>query len=225
MIIYLFVGLLSLVGWYVNNQLKRRYATYSQLPNPSHKTGAEIAREMLNDFGIHDVQVVEGQGFLSDHFNPQSKTISLSPAVFRSPSVMAAAVAAHECGHAVQHAHTYGFLQFRTAMVPVVKGAAAIQQWLLLIALMLAGSFPQLLIVVLISFLITTLFSLITLPVEFDASNRAIQWLESTGNVVSSSLDQAKDALKWAGMTYVAAAMSSLVMFIFLLLSFLGNRD
>lgn len=223
--LFLVIGLLSMVGMYVNGQLKSRFQKYSQVPNPARKSGAQVAMEMLHDYGIHNVNVVEGEGFLSDHYNPQTRTITLSPPIYRSGSVMAAAVAAHECGHAVQHAEAYGFLRFRSAMVPYVKGAAALQQWMLLAALMLAGSFPQLLYIVLGSFLITTLFSFVTLPVEFDASNRALQWLENSGNAVASSLDGAKDALKWAGMTYVSAALSSLVMLLYLAMSFLGSGD
>ncbi len=223
--LFLLIGLLSLVGMYVNGQLKARFQKYSQVPNPGRKSGAQVAVEMLHAHGIHDVRVEEGKGFLSDHYNPQSRTITLSPPIYRSGSVMAAAVAAHESGHAIQHADAYGFLKFRSAMVPYVKAAATIQQWMLMAALVLAGSFPQLLYIVLLSFLVTTLFSIITLPVEFDASNRAIKWLEDSGNAVSDSLEGAKDALKWAGMTYVAAALSSLVMFLFLALSFLGSGD
>lgn len=223
--IFILVGLLSLAGMYVNGQLKSRFRKYSQIANPAHKSGADIAREMLRDFNLSDVRVVEGQGFLTDHYDPRNKTISLSPQIYRGGSVMAAAVAAHETGHAVQHAKAYGFLQLRSALVPVVKVAAGIQQWLLMAALLLAGSIPQLLLIVMLSFLATTIFSLVTLPVEFDASNRAVKWLESSGNAVSSSLDGAKDALKWAGMTYVAQALSSLVMLIFLFLSYGGGRD
>lgn len=219
----LLIGLLSLAGMYVNGQLKARFRKYSQVANPGRKSGAQVAREMLDDYGLNDVRIVEGQGFLSDHYDPRNRTITLSPAIYRSASVMAAAVAAHESGHAVQHAQAYGFLKLRSAMVPYVKGAATLQQWLLIAALFVAGNFPQLLIIVLLSFLVTTAFSFVTLPVEFDASNRALQWLERSGNAVSSSLEGAKDALKWAGMTYVAAALSSLVMLLFLAFSLLGG--
>ena len=223
--IFLMIGLLSLVGMYVNGQLKARFRKYSQIANPGHKTGAVVAQEMLHDHGITNVRVQEGDGFLSDHYNPITRTITLSSPIYRSQSVMAAAVAAHECGHALQHANAYGFLKFRSAMVPYVKGAATVQQWLLILALILAGNFPQLLFIVLVSFLITTLFSFVTLPVEFDASNRAIRWLEQSGNAVSNSLEGAKDALKWAGLTYVAQALSSFVMLLFIGFSYLGSRD
>jgi Zn-dependent membrane protease YugP len=223
--LFLLIGLLSLVGMYINGQLKSKARVYSQVANPARRSGAAIAQQMLWDHNLQHVQVVEGSGFLSDHYDPRSNIITLSPAIYRSGSVMAAAVAAHETGHAIQHAESYGFLSFRSAMVPYVKGAASVQQWLLIAALMLAGSFPQLLFIVMVSFLITTLFSLVTLPVEFDASNRAVQWLEQSGNAVSDSLDGAKDALKWAGLTYVAQALSSFVMLIFLAFSFLGSGD
>lgn len=223
--LYLLIGLLSMVGMYVNNQLKERFRKYGQIPNPARKSGAQVAKQMLDDYGLNHVRVMEGEGFLSDHYDPRNETITLSPAIFRSESVMAAAVAAHECGHAVQHAEAYGFLKFRSAMVPYVKGASSVQQWLLMAALLLAGNFPQLLFIVLVSFLVTTLFSIVTLPVEFDASARAVQWLKESGNGVADSLDGAKDALKWAGLTYVAAALSSLVMFLFLAFSYFGSGD
>ncbi len=223
--IILLIGLLSISGMYVNGQLKARFRKYSQIANPGRKSGAQVALEMLSSYGLHDVKVVEGKGFLSDHYNPMNKTITLSPPIYASASVMAAAVASHECGHAVQHAEAYGFLKFRSAMVPYVKGAATIQQWLLFAAFAMAGNFPQLLVIVMVSFLVTTLFSLVTLPVEFDATNRALQWLENSGNAVSDSLEGAKDALKWAGLTYVAAALSSLVMFLFLLFNLSGSGD
>ena len=218
---YMIVALvLSAAGMYISSRLKSKFRRYSQMPTTSGLSGAEIARTMLNHYNISNVQVVEGQGFLSDHYNPLTKTVSLSPDVFRGRSVAAAAVAAHECGHAVQHATAYKMLQMRSQMVPLVKAASMAQQWLLLAAFMLFGSFPQLMLVVIIAFAITTLFSFVTLPVEFDASRRALVWLDNTGITRGAEYDGAKDALWWAAMTYVSAALSSLVMLLYLILRF-----
>jgi Zn-dependent membrane protease YugP len=225
MMYYLLAGVLTLIGMYVNRQLKSRFNKYSQIANPQRLSGAEISRTMLEHYGIYDVTIVEGKGTLTDHYNPLTKTVSLSPPVYRGHSVMSAAVAAHECGHAVQHAEAYAFLKFRSAMVPLVKSAAVAQQWLLLIALMVAGAFPQLLLIVIASFAITTTFSMLTLPVEFDASKRALVWLRNSGVTQGDSYYGAKDALKWAAMTYVTAALSSLAMLVFLLLRYMGARD
>jgi Zn-dependent membrane protease YugP len=174
---------------------------------------------------VHDVQIVAGQGFLTDHYNPANKTVTLSPAVFQGRNVAAAAVAAHECGHAVQHATQYSMLQLRSKMVPVVKVAAFAQQYLFLLALFLLGSIPQLMLVVIIAFAVTTLFSIVTLPVEFDASKRALVWLDNSGVTRSQpEYDGAKDSLKWAALTYVIAALSSLAMLVYLVLSYVGRQ-
>lgn len=162
---------------------------------------------------------------LTDHYNPLTRTVSLSPDVYEGRSVSAAAVAAHECGHAVQHATAYPYLKMRSSLVPVVQIASSVQQFLLLIAFMTLSSMPQIMLITVIAFGITALFSLITLPVEFDASKRALAWLDNTNTAVGKEYEGAKDALKWAAMTYVVAALSALVMFVYLLLSFLGRRD
>lgn len=218
-------GILSMVGAFISNRLKSKFNHYAQVPIQSGMSGKEIAEAMLNHYNIGDVQVVQGEGFLSDHYNPASKTVSLSPAVYSGRSVASAAVAAHECGHAVQHDTAYSMLQMRSALVPVVKAAASAQQFLLMAALFLLGSFPQLLLVTIVAFAITTAFSLITLPVEFDASNRALAWLESSNITQGTEQEGAKDALKWAAMTYVAAALSALVMLLYLVFRYASARD
>jgi len=197
---------------------------YAQVGLRSGQSGREIAEEMLRHYNISEVRVVEGKGFLSDHYNPLTKTVSLSPDVFNGRSVSAAAVAAHECGHAVQHDTAYSMLQLRSAVVPVVKYASMAQQYLLMIALMMFSTIPQLLLVVIIAFAVTTLFSFITLPVEFDASKRALAWLDQTGTTQGAEYDGAKDALKWAALTYVSAALSSLVVLLFLIMRYVGRR-
>ena len=213
-------AVLSAVGMYVSGQLKRKFTRYSQVPVSSGMSGAEVARAMLQHYNIHDVQIVEGQGYLTDHYNPATKTISLSPPVYRTQSVAAAAVAAHECGHAVQHATAYSMLQMRSRLVPLVSVAARAQSWLLLAAFLLLNTMPQLMLITIIAFAITTLFSFITLPVEFDASKRALVWLDNSGVARGQEYDGAKDALWWAAMTYVSAALSSLVMLLYLILRF-----
>ena len=173
-------------------------------------TGAEVARKMLNDHGIYDVKVIPVNGMLTDHFNPQTKTVALSEGVYASRSVAAAAVAAHECGHAVQHALGYAPLRMRSALVPVVNFASNIVQWVLLAGVLLINSFPGLLWFGIFLFATTTLFSFITLPVEVNASSRAISWLAQTGITDSRTRPMAIDALKWAAYTYVIAALGSL---------------
>ena len=218
-------GVLSIIGFVVSNQLKSKFKKYSQVGLRNGMSGREIAETMLRHYQVYDVKVVIGQGFLSDHYNPLTKTVSLSPAVFEGRSVAAAAVAAHECGHAVQHANAYSLLQMRSTLVPVVNVAARAQQWLLLLAFMLLNSFPGLMLITIIAFTITTLFAFITLPVEFDASRRALAWLDSSGMTHGAEYDGAKDALKWAALTYVSAALSSLVMLAYLVLRYAGARN
>ncbi len=217
-------AILSFVGMWISSKLKSKFNQYSQMELASGKSGREIAQEMLHYYNISDVKVVEGNGFLSDHYNPLTKTVSLSPEVFQGKSVSAAAVASHECGHAVQHDTAYAMLQLRSAVVPAVKYASMAQQYLLMIALMLFSTIPQLLLVVIIAFAVTTLFSFITLPVEFDASKRALAWLDETGTAQGAEYDGAKDALKWAALTYVSAALSSLVILLFLIMRYVGRR-
>ena len=220
----LIAGALSLVGMFVSNRLKSKFNYYTEVGVRSGMTGKEVAEEMLKYYNITSVKVVLGKGVLTDHYNPATKTVSLSEPVYHGRNVAASAVAAHECGHAVQHDTAYSMLQLRSAIVPVVSFAAKAQQWLLIGAFMLLGSFPQLMLITIVAFSITTLFSLITLPVEFDASKRALAWLNESGFAVGEEYEGAKDALWWAAMTYVAAALSSLVMLLYLVFRFSNRR-
>lgn len=217
-------GILSLVGAYVGQKLKSKFSKYSKMPVRSGMNGRDVAAQMLQHYGIGDVKIIEGRGFLSDHYNPLSKTVSLSPDVFHGRNVASAAVAAHECGHAVQHAESYHMLQVRSALVPAVKLSAMAQQWLLIIAFMTLSTMPSIMLITIAAFAVTTLFSFITLPVEFDASRRALAWLDSSGVAQGAEYDGAKDALWWAAMTYVSAALSALVMLLYLVLRYSGNR-
>ena len=202
--------LVMVLSFIVQQMLQSRFNKYSQVPTSNGMTGAEVAQKMLNDHGIYDVKVVPTRGMLTDHFNPQTKTVALSEGVYSSRSVAAAAVAAHECGHAVQHAHGYAALRMRTALVPVVSFASNIVQWVLLAGVLLIDKFPGLLWFGIILFASTTLFSFITLPVEINASARAVAWLNKTGVTDSQTRPMAIDALKWAAYTYVIAAVGSL---------------
>lgn len=217
----LFVGL----GMLVSLRLKSKFKQYGAVALSSGYTGREIAEKMLLDNNIHDVNVVEGHGFLSDHYNPLTKTVSLSPEVFQQASISAAAVAAHECGHAVQHALSYPWLMLRSRLVPLVQFSAMLIQWVLLAGILMVNIFPNLLLIGILLFAVTTLFSIITLPVEFDASKRALAWLDSAGVARANEHPLAKDALYWAAMTYVVAAIASLVTLVQYVLIFLGNRN
>ena len=222
---YMLVGLvLSVVGMFVSSRLKAKFEKYSRVGLRSGMSGKEVAEAMLRHYNIQNVQIVMGQGMLTDHYNPLTKTVTLSQAVYEGRSVAAAAVAAHECGHAVQHDTAYSMLQLRSALVPVVNVAAQAQQWLLLAAFMLFSSFPSLLLITIAAFAVTTLFAFITLPVEFDASRRALVWLDESGVTHGAEYDGAKDALWWAAMTYVSAALSSLVMLLYLILRYTSSR-
>lgn len=226
MIYYALAGVLTMIGMFVSNRLKAKFQHYSKIGIRSGLSGKDAADQMLNHYQISDVRVVRGEGFLSDHYNPVTKTISLSPDVYDGRSIASAAVAAHECGHAVQHDQAYSMLQLRSTLVPAVKVASMAQGYLLMAAFMMAGSFPSLMLIVIIAFAITTLFSMVTLPVEFDASRRALVWLEESNVTAGEEHDGAKDALWWAAMTYVSAALSSLVMLLYLILRYssAGNR-
>ena len=216
--------LVMVLSFIVQQMLQSRFNKYSQVPTANGMSGAEVAKKMLNDHGIHDVKVVSTRGMLTDHYNPQTKTIALSEGVYGSRSVAAAAVAAHECGHAVQHAMSYAPLKMRSALVPVVNFASSIVQWVLLAGVLMMHSFPGLLWFGIILFATTTLFSFITLPVEINASMRAISWLSNKGVTDSQTRPMAIDALKWAAYTYVIAAVGSLAT----LLYYIGlarNRD
>lgn len=205
--ILILIMILSLI---VQGMLNSKFNKYSKVPTGNGMTGAEIAMKMLNDNGIYDVQVVPTKGMLTDFYNPTSKTVALSEAVYSSASIAAAAVAAHECGHAIQHAKGYAPLKFRTAMVPVVNFASNIVQWILLLGVLLMGVFPQLLWFGIALFALTTLFSFVTLPVEINASARAVSWLSNAGITNVETRPMAIDALKWAAYTYVIAAIGSL---------------
>ena len=222
---WVLIGAIALVGFLVQSQFRSKMRKYMQVGLSNGMTGAQVATSMLQHYGINDVSVVQGQGMLSDHYNPANKTVSLSPEIYQGRSIAAASVAAHECGHAVQHETQYAPLKLRSAIVPVVKIAAIAQQWGFIAAIMLAGSFPQLLLIVIIAMAVTTLFSLITLPVEFDASRRALAWLDDTAITRGMEYDYAKDSLKWAAMTYLVAALSSVAMLVYFILSYLGHRD
>jgi uncharacterized protein len=223
---FIIVGIFSLIGMVVSNRLKSKFAHYSNVPLTNGRSGAEVAATMLQYYGIHDVKIMQGQGMLTDHYNPATKTVNLSPEVFNGRHVAAAAVAAHECGHAVQHKNAYAWLQLRSALVPAVSFAAKAQQYLLIFALGafgLGGS-NLLLYITIAAFGITTIFSLVTLPVEFDASNRALAWLNQSGFTRGKEQEGAKDALWWAATTYVVAALSSLVVLLYLITN-LASRD
>lgn len=188
-------------------------------------TGRDVAIQMLQDNGIYDVKVTNTSGTLTDHYNPTNKTVNLSEGVYASNSIMAAAVAAHECGHAVQHAKAYAPLTMRSKLVPVVSFASSIMSWVLLGGILMVNTFPQLLLAGIILFAMTTLFSFITLPVEIDASKRALVWLSRAGITNSSNHTQAEDALRSAAYTYVVAALGSLATLIYYIMIFLGRRD
>jgi uncharacterized protein len=221
------MGVFTVIGMLISGRLKSKFTHYSQIPVRSGRSGYQIANDMLSHYGIRDVQVVEGQGFLSDHYNPQSKIIALSPDVYHGRSISAAAVAAHECGHAVQHAEAYSMLTLRSRLVPVVQFSSNIQQFLFMGAMMGIGSSMggTLMLIVVATFGITALFSLVTLPVEFDASNRALAWLDNSGQMQGTEYEGAKDALWWAAMTYVTQALSALIMFLYFLLRMVGSSE
>jgi uncharacterized protein len=223
---FVIVGIFSLIGMVVSNRLKSKFARYSNVPIANGRSGAEVAQTMLNHYGVHDVKIIQGQGMLTDHYNPATKTVSLSPEVYHGRHVAAAAVAAHECGHAVQHNTAYAWLKFRSAMVPAVSFASKAQQYLLLFALGMfgVGGSDFLLYLTIAAFGITTLFSMVTLPVEFDASNRALAWLDESHFARGQEYEGAKDALWWAATTYVVAALSSLVVLLYLIMS-MASRD
>lgn len=223
--IYVIMIVFMLISWYVGWRLKSKFKEYSQLEFRGNLTGAQIAAKMLADNDITDVTIKSVEGELTDHYNPTDKTVNLSPEVYHGRSVAAAAVAAHECGHAVQHARAYAWLGMRSKLVPAVSFASRYMQWILLAGILTITIFPYLLLAGIVLFAFTTLFSFITLPVEFDASNRALVWLESSGVTSSREHDMAKDALKWAAMTYVVAALSSLATLLYYISLFLRRRD
>lgn len=222
MVSLLFMG----ISMVVSMILKSKFTRYSKVPLSSGLSGKEVAEKMLRENGIYDVQVTSVQGFLSDHYDPAKKTVNLSPDVYEGHTVAAAAVAAHECGHAVQHATQYTPLQMRSKLVPAVQFSSMIVNWVLLAGLVLAASGSYtLLLAGIILMAITVLFSLITLPVEFDASKRALAWLNHTNVTDTREYPMAKDALKWAATTYVVAALAAVVMLLQYISIFMGRRD
>ncbi len=224
MIFVIFIGFMIL-SWIVSQVLKSKFRKYSAIPLGRGYTGKDIAEKMLHDNGIMDVQVISVQGQLTDHYNPEAKTVNLSQDVYYKSSISAAAVAAHECGHAVQHEHAYAFLKLRTALVPAVSFASNWMQWVLLAGILMVNTFPQLLLAGIVLFAVTTLFSFITLPVEIDASRRALLWLNNSGLTTSETQPKAKDALKWAAYTYVVAALASLATLLYYIMIFTGRRN
>lgn len=224
---WILFGVIALVSYAVSAMLQSKFKKYSKIPLDSGMTGRDVAEKMLHDNGIYDVKVTATKGSLTDHYNPANKTVNLSETVYASNSVAAAAVAAHECGHAVQHAHAYGPLKMRSKLVPVVSFASNWVMWVILAGILFINAFPSLIWIGIGLFALTTLFSIITLPVEINASQRALVWLNSAGITSVRNHDMAKDALKWAAYTYIVAALGSiatLVYYIMIALSASNRR-
>jgi Zn-dependent membrane protease YugP len=223
--IYLISIIFLVISMVISGTLKAKFKKYGQHPLSSGLTGKEVAERMLRENGIYDVQVISVDGFLSDHYNPANKTVNLSPEVYSGSSIASAAVAAHECGHAVQHSNAYSWLTMRSKLVPVVQFSSGFVQWILLAGVLMINAFPSLLLIGIILFSLTTIFAFITLPVEFDASKRALAWLNHTNVTQPAEHEEAKDALKWAALTYVVAAISSAVILIQYISIFMGARN
>lgn len=227
----LITGVFMLIGWIVSARLKSKFQRYSQVHLTKDLTGADVARLMLADNGIHDVEVVSVEGKLSDHYNPASKTVNLSHDVYYGRNAAATAVAAHECGHAVQHAKAYSMLELRSALVPIQNISAKVINIVFLVmmfgAITIGGIFTinTALLVIIACYAVFALFAVVTLPVEFDASKRALAWIDQRGIVTKQEHDMAKDALKWAAMTYVVAAIGAITMLAYYVMLFLGRRD
>lgn len=223
---YLIAGLIFIVSIYVSNRLKSKFKTYSKVHLQNGMSGKEIAEKMLSDNGIYDVKVISTPGMLTDHYNPQKKTINLSEGVYHQRNAAAAAVAAHECGHAVQHAQAYSWLQMRSQLVPVVSVASRFSQWVIFGGLMLMATTAMgstILLIGIILYGMGTLFSFVTLPVEYDASKRALVWLENENMLSPREHDAAEDSLKWAARTYVVAAVGSLATLLYFLSIYMGR--
>ena len=216
-------GLIMLVSWAVSAKLKSKFEEYSKLRLQNGMSGAEIAQKMLHDNGIYDVRVISTPGQLTDHYNPTDKTVNLSESVYNQRNAAAAAVAAHECGHAVQHAKGYEWLNMRSQLVPFVSVASNYMQWVLLAGILLLQAFPPLLLIGIILFAATTLFSIITLPVEYDASNRALAWLKNQNMVTKVEYEGAEDALRWAARTYLVAALGSIATLLYYISIYMGG--
>ncbi len=224
---YIIAGLIFIVSLYVSNKLKSKFKTYSKVYLQNGMSGKEIAEKMLHDNGIFDVKVISTPGKLTDHYNPQKKTVNLSESVYTQRNAASAAVAAHECGHAVQHAQAYSWLQMRSQLVPVVSVASRFSQWVILggLVLMATTAFGStILLVGIFLYAMGTLFSFITLPVEYDASKRALVWLESKNMLSPQEHDAAEDSLKWAARTYVVAAVGSLATLMYFVSIYLGRN-
>ncbi len=222
------IGFFSVLGMIMSSKLKAVFSKYGKYSLGNNMSGQEVAQHMLNHYGIHDVKIIPSRGALTDHYNPKTKTIALSEPVYNSRSISAAAVAAHECGHAVQHASNYPMLNMRSSLVPIVQISSSFQRFLFMGGIFFLGAGANSSIVLLIltvSFGITALFSLVTLPVEFDASKRALAYLDDTGIAMGIEYDGARKALWWAAMTYVVNALASLAAFLYFLLRFMGSRD
>ena len=224
MIWIIFIGF-ALLSWLISYQLKRRFKEYSLIPTANGMSGKEVVEKMLRDHMIYGVKIESVEGQLTDHYNPTDKTINLSEEVYYGTNVAAAAVAAHETGHAVQHAQAYAWLGLRSSLVPAVSFSSRYLQWVLLGGILLVNSFPALLLFGIFLFAITTLFSFITLPVEINASNRALAWLQTSGITTVQTHEKAEDALRWAGYTYVIAALSSLATLLYYIAIYMGRRD
>ncbi|MBO7317184.1 MAG: zinc metallopeptidase [Bacteroidales bacterium] len=223
--IYIIFIVFAILSYIVQHMLQSRFKKYSEVPMPYGLTGKDIAERMLRENGITNVSVTHTPGTLTDHYNPLTHTINLSEGVYNSCSIAAAAVAAHETGHALQHATSYAPLNMRSSLVPVVNFASSWMQWVLLIGIFTIESFPQIMLAGIILFGITTLFSFITLPVEINASQRALAWLNTAGVTNTQTHPMAKDALKWAAYTYVVAALSSLATLVYYIFMFMGRND
>ena len=220
----LFVGI-AVVSYIVQANLRNKFEKYGRIPVANGMTGREVALKMLYDNGIYDVSVVSTGGSLTDHYNPATKTVNLSEEVYNECSIAAAAVAAHECGHAVQHARAYAPLRLRSNLVPIVSFASQWLTWVILIGILTIETYPQIMLAGIVLFATTTLFSFVTLPVEIDASRRATQWLKQSGIVSLSTYPYAVDALKSAAYTYVVAALSSLTTLVYYIMMYMGRRD
>jgi len=223
--IWIIIILVMGLSWLVQARLKSKFTQYSKVPLRSGMSGREVAAAMLRHYDVDGVRIESVPGKLTDHYNPMNRTVNLSPEVYNGRSVAAAAVAAHECGHAVQHATAYSWLQMRSALVPIVSFSSRIVQWILLAGILFVQTFPQLLLVGIVLFALTTLFAFITLPVEFDASRRALAWLDETGTAMGEEHAQAQDALRWAARTYVVAAIGSLATLLYYVMIFMGRRE
>lgn len=228
---YFLIGIISLLSWFVSNKLKQKFKKYSHIQLRNGMSGAEIATKMLSDNGIFDVQVISTPGQLTDHYNPKDKTVNLSESVYNQRNAAAAAVAAHECGHAVQHAKAYSYLTLRSQLVPIVNISSKFSQWLVIGGIIMGaasgatgiGFYIAMTGLIFMGF--ATIFSFITLPVEYDASNRALAWLRNKNMVSQQELAGATDALRWAARTYLVAALGSLAMLLYWGMQILGGRD